>query len=68
MGRRNRLCHASPPRGARKSIADYAHGYGRTILAWQHEIGVPVLPLSAAEDTATQVRRLLGQAAGVPGK
>lgn len=50
-------------RGARKSILDYAHGYGKTILAWEREIGVPVLPLSAAEETAPQVRRLLGQAA-----
>jgi uncharacterized protein (DUF58 family) len=50
-------------RGARKSVLDYAHGYGKTILAWQREIGVPVLPLSAAEETAPQVRRLLGQAA-----
>jgi len=50
-------------KGARKSVADYAHGYGKTILAWEREIGVPVLPLSAAEDTASQLRRLLGQAA-----
>ncbi|HEY7296861.1 MAG TPA: DUF58 domain-containing protein [Xanthobacteraceae bacterium] len=51
-------------RGARKSVFDYAHGYGKTILAWEREIGVPVLPLSAAEETAPQIRRLLGQAAG----
>jgi uncharacterized protein (DUF58 family) len=50
-------------RGARKSILDYAHGYGKTIIAWEREIGVPVLPLSAAEETAPQIRRLLGQAA-----
>ena len=50
-------------RGARTSVADYAHGYGKAILAWEREIGVPVLPLSAAEETAPQVRRLLGQAA-----
>lgn len=49
--------------GARKSILDYAHGYGKTILAWEREIGVPVLPLSAAKDTAQQIRRLLGQEA-----
>ena len=53
-------------RGARASVLDYAHGYGRSILAWEREIGVPVLPLSAAEETAPQVRRLLGQAAGGP--
>jgi uncharacterized protein (DUF58 family) len=50
-------------RGAQKSILDYAHGYGKTILSWQREIGVPVLPLSAAEETAAQIRRLLGQEA-----
>jgi len=50
-------------RGARRSVLDYAHGYGKTILAWEREIGVPVLPLSAAEETAPQIRRLLGQAA-----
>jgi uncharacterized protein (DUF58 family) len=51
-------------RGARKSVLNYAHGYGRAILAWEREIGVPVLPLSAAEETAPQIRHLLGQAAG----
>jgi uncharacterized protein (DUF58 family) len=49
-------------RGARKSVLDYARGYGRAILAWEREIGVPVLPLSAAEETAPQIRHLLGQA------
>jgi uncharacterized protein (DUF58 family) len=48
-------------RGARKSVIDYAHGYAKDILAWEREIGVPVLPISAAEDTAVQIRRLLGR-------
>ncbi|TWA92321.1 DUF58 domain-containing protein [Bradyrhizobium stylosanthis] len=30
------------------------------VLAWSHQIGVPVLPLSAAEETAPQLRKLLG--------
>lgn len=47
----------------RRDIAEFAHGYGREILAWEREIGVPVLPLSAAEETAPQIRRLLGQRA-----
>ncbi len=47
-------------RGARKNVIDYAHGYAKDILAWEREIGVPVLPISAAEDTAAQIRRLLG--------
>jgi uncharacterized protein (DUF58 family) len=47
----------------RRGIADFAHEHGQAILAWQREIGVPVLPVSAAEDTAMQIRRLLGQLA-----
>ncbi len=47
----------------RKGIAEFAGARGREILAWQREIGVPVLPLSAAEETAPQLRRLLGQIA-----
>ncbi len=49
--------------GARKSILEFASGYGKAILAWEREIGVPVLPLSTVEETAPQIRRLLGQAA-----
>jgi uncharacterized protein (DUF58 family) len=47
-------------RGARNSIVDYAHGYAKTVLAREKEIDVPVLPISAAEDTAEQIRKLLG--------
>jgi len=47
----------------RDGIVAFARGYGRAILAWQQEIGVPVLPLSTAEETAPQLRRLLGQMA-----
>ncbi len=47
----------------RKALADFAGARGREILAWQKEIGVPVLPLSAAEETAPQIRKLLGQVA-----
>jgi uncharacterized protein (DUF58 family) len=48
---------------ARKSIFDFADAYAKKFLAWQNEIGVPVLPLSAAEETAPQLRHLLGQVA-----
>jgi len=48
---------------ARQRIADFAGARGQSILAWEREIGVPVLPLSAAEETAPQVARLLGQMA-----
>ncbi len=47
----------------RRALADFAGARGREILAWQKEIGVPVLPLSAAEETAPQIRKLLGQVA-----
>lgn len=32
----------------------------RFILAWQHELGIPVLPISTAESVPQQVRYLLG--------
>jgi uncharacterized protein (DUF58 family) len=44
----------------RKSVTEFAKGYGDAVLAWRQEIGIPVLPLSAAEDTAAQIRRFLG--------
>jgi uncharacterized protein (DUF58 family) len=34
----------------------------RTILSWQKKLDVPMMPLSAGEDTTAQLRRLLGQA------
>jgi len=45
----------------RKSIEQATHERLNRIFAWTHEIGVPVLPLSAAEETAPQLRRLLGK-------
>src|SRR5580698_2609534 len=47
----------------RKSILDASDERMRTILSWQHELGVPVLPLSTAEDVPQQVRHLLGHVA-----
>jgi len=35
----------------------------KNVLAWQHELNIPVLPLSTAEDVAEQVRHLLGHIA-----
>ena len=43
-----------------RNLSEFADARAKEILAWQHEIGVPVLPLSAAEETAPQIRRLLG--------
>ena len=35
----------------------------KTVLSWQHELNIPVLPLSTAEDVPQQVRHLLGHIA-----
>jgi uncharacterized protein (DUF58 family) len=47
----------------RKSILEASDARMKSILAWQHELGVPVLPLSTAEDVPAQVRHLLGKVA-----
>ncbi len=44
----------------RKNILEASDRRIRPILAWQHELGIPVLPLSNAEDVTQQVRHLLG--------
>ena len=47
----------------RKNLLEASDARMRHILSWQHEIRVPVMPLSTADDTATQIRHLLGQVA-----
>lgn len=47
----------------RKSLLDASDKRIRNILAWQKKLDIPVLPINTAEDTAMQVRHLLGQAA-----
>jgi len=44
----------------RKSLSQMTQDRLKGVFAWTREIGVPVLPLSAAEETAPQLRRLLG--------
>jgi uncharacterized protein (DUF58 family) len=44
----------------RERIEEATHERLKGVLAWTHELGVPVLPLSAAEETAPQLRKLLG--------
>jgi uncharacterized protein (DUF58 family) len=44
----------------RQSIMQATEARLKGVFAWTHELGVPVLPLSAAEETAPQLRRLLG--------
>ena len=43
----------------RRGLADFADARTRDILSWRSELGVTVLPLSSAEETAAQMRRLL---------
>ncbi|MDQ0144020.1 DUF58 domain-containing protein [Cupriavidus necator] len=45
----------------RRGIAEFADARARSLLAWHHAMGVPLLPLSAAEEIAPQLRRLLGR-------
>ncbi|EON19165.1 MoxR protein [Cupriavidus necator] len=45
----------------RRSIAEFVDTHAKALLDWHHAIGVPLLPLSAAEETALQLRRLLGR-------
>jgi hypothetical protein len=44
----------------RKNILDASDKRMRAILSWQHELGIPVLPISTAESVPEQVRHLLG--------
>lgn len=43
-----------------RSASDYRL---KNVLAWQHELNIPVLPLSTAEDVSQQIRHLLGHIA-----
>ena len=47
----------------RNAIDSFARNRGRELRAWQRELGLPMLPVSAAEETAPQLRRLLEQSA-----
>lgn len=49
--------------GMRQAIDTFARNRGRELRAWQRELGLPMLPVSAAEETAPQLRRLLEQSA-----
>lgn len=50
-------------RSVREAIDSFARERGRELRAWQRELGLPMLPISAAEATAPQVRQLLEQSA-----
>lgn len=47
----------------RGGIAEFAQKRGDELLAWQRELGLPMLLVSAAEEIAPQLRRTLGQLA-----
>ncbi|MDL2402682.1 DUF58 domain-containing protein [Rhizobium mayense] len=47
----------------RRAIDRFARNRGRELRAWQRKLGLPMLPVSAAEETAPQLRRLLEQSA-----
>jgi uncharacterized protein (DUF58 family) len=52
----------------RKSLAEEADARLKELLEWRSTIGVPVVPISSAEGTAEQLRKLLGQLAGRSGR
>jgi len=47
----------------RRSIDKFAQDRGDELRAWQRELGLPMLPVSAAEEVAPQLRSLLEQSA-----
>jgi uncharacterized protein (DUF58 family) len=49
--------------GLRRAVSEFASSRGRELVQWQRELGLPMLPVSTAEETAPQLRRLLQQAA-----
>ncbi len=50
-------------RPVRQALEGFAKDRGRELRAWQRELGLPMLPISAAQETAPQLRRLLEQSA-----
>ena len=48
----------------RRRMLEFADQRLKSVMAWQNDLGVPVLPISTGEDTMEQTRRLLGRAAG----
>ncbi|MCV6584824.1 MAG: DUF58 domain-containing protein [Marinibacterium sp.] len=48
----------------RRSLQDMTEGRLARVLDWQRRYGVPILPLSAGEETLPQMRRLMGLGPG----
>jgi uncharacterized protein (DUF58 family) len=55
------------PGSQREALLAFSSERMKPVLEWPRTLGVPVLPLSTAEDVATQMGRLLGTAAARPG-
>jgi len=45
----------------RRSVFEMSQQRLRDVFGWTRDLGVPVLPLSAAEDPVDEMHRLLGQ-------
>jgi len=45
----------------RKNVIEMSHARLHDVFAWTRDFGVPVVPLSTAEDPAQQIRHLLGR-------
>ncbi len=43
-----------------RSLAEFSSGRIGEVLDWENTLGVPILPLSAGEETVPQLRRLMG--------
>ncbi len=48
----------------RRRLAELADRRLASVMVWQSDLGIPVMPISAGEDSLDQVRTLLGRAAG----
>lgn len=46
----------------RRNVRSFADAHSAALMDWHKSIGVPLLPISAAEETVGQLRRLLGRA------
>jgi uncharacterized protein (DUF58 family) len=49
----------------RKKLLEASDRRAAFILSWQHELGIPILPISTADDVSTQIRHLLGGVAAL---
>jgi hypothetical protein len=45
----------------RSRISDYARARGNEILGWQQQLGMPMMLLSAAEETVPQMRQMMSK-------